>query len=42
MLDSWTIENGLLTPTLKIKRHVIEKQYANEIKELYRGHVLID
>ena len=26
--DSWTIQNGLLTPSMKIKRHAIEKRYA--------------
>ena len=40
--EPWTIENGLLTPTLKIKRNVIEKYFAQEISKLYRGHVLIE
>ncbi|MDH3948312.1 MAG: AMP-binding protein, partial [Gammaproteobacteria bacterium] len=40
--DPWGVENGLLTPTLKIKRSKLEKHFAREIKELYRGHVLVE
>ena len=40
LLDEWNIENGLLTPTLKIKRQAIEELYSNEIKALYKGHEL--
>ncbi len=38
LLDKWTIDNGLLTPTFKLKRHEIETRYAGQIRELYKGH----
>jgi long-chain acyl-CoA synthetase len=38
LLDDWSIANGLLTPTLKLKRAEIETRYAENIKELYKGH----
>ena len=33
--EPWTIENGLLTPTLKLKRARIRERYEREIEELY-------
>ncbi len=34
-LEPWTIEAGLLTPTLKVKRDVVQKMFAREIDALY-------
>ena len=31
----WSIEAGLLTPTMKIKRNVIEETYANKVEGWY-------
>ena len=33
--EPWSVENGLLTPTLKIKRTEIAQQFAAQIKQLY-------
>ena len=33
--EPWSIDNGLLTPTLKIKRNVIRQRYSDEIEALY-------
>lgn len=33
--DDFTIPGGEMTPTLKLKRSVVTKKYAKEIKELY-------
>ncbi|WP_069471031.1 AMP-dependent synthetase/ligase [Candidatus Marithrix sp. Canyon 246] len=36
-LEAWSVENGLLTPTLKMKRAVIMKRYETAIEKMYRG-----
>ena len=36
--EPWTIENGLITPTLKLKRGPLSKHFAAEIKKLYAVH----
>ncbi|HEU0282921.1 MAG TPA: long-chain fatty acid--CoA ligase [Gallionella sp.] len=33
--EPWTMENGLLTPTLKLKRDKVAKQFEAQIKQLY-------
>jgi long-chain acyl-CoA synthetase len=33
--EPWTVENGLLTPTLKLKRNAIEERYAPFVTEWY-------
>lgn len=37
--EPWTVENGLLTPSLKLRREVIEERYAKTIDEMYRSGV---
>jgi long-chain acyl-CoA synthetase len=34
-LEPWTVSAGLMTPTLKLKRQAIERDFAKEIAELY-------
>ena len=34
-LEPWTIEDGLITPTLKIKRPKVLERFADEIENLY-------
>ena len=38
--EKWTIDNGLITPTLKLKRNAIVQLYQDAIDEMYKGHVL--
>jgi len=36
----FTMETGELTPTLKLKRRVVQQRYAEELDELYAGETL--
>ncbi len=37
-LDPWAIENGLLTPTMKLKRAEVMAKFKAEIDQMYSGH----
>ena len=37
-LDQWSMENGLLTPTLKLKRPKVMEKFSAEIDQMYAGH----
>ncbi len=36
--EPWTVENGFMTPTLKLRRNHILEQHNEEVSSLYEGH----
>ena len=36
--EPWTVDNGLLTPTLKLKRNKVFEKHQADIERLYAGH----
>ncbi|NND01053.1 MAG: long-chain fatty acid--CoA ligase [Gammaproteobacteria bacterium] len=41
-LQEWTVESGLLTPTLKIKRASVLDHFQTQVEKLYLGHGVHD
>jgi long-chain acyl-CoA synthetase len=37
-LEPWTVENGFLTPTMKLKRARVMEKFSAEIDRMYTGH----
>ena len=37
-LEPWTVENGMLTPTKKLKRAKVMEKFKAEIDTMYAGH----
>ena len=37
--EAWSVENGLLTPTLKLKRSQVLERYGKEYEALYQGYM---
>jgi long-chain acyl-CoA synthetase len=38
LAEPWSVENGMLTPTLKLKRAKVLEQHGDEYSKLYAGH----
>jgi len=37
-LEPWTVDNGLITPTLKLRRARILERYQDVVEKMYEGH----
>jgi long-chain acyl-CoA synthetase len=37
-LTAWTVDNSMITPTMKLKRRRILEEFADRIEQMYAGH----
>jgi long-chain acyl-CoA synthetase len=37
-LEPWTVENGMLTPTMKLRRSKVMDKFQVELDQMYTGH----
>jgi len=38
--EPWTVDNGMLTPTMKVRREKVQKRFGEEIERAYSGGAL--
>jgi long-chain acyl-CoA synthetase len=38
--EPWTVENRLMTPTLKLRRKLLLERYSDLVESLYKGHTI--
>lgn len=39
--DEWSVETGILTPTLKIKRNIVEEKYGSQIESWFKQETVL-
>lgn len=39
--ENWSLENGLITPSMKVKRNAVEKRYQNRYIEWFKSNTVV-
>ncbi len=40
--DEWTVENGILTPTFKVRRHLVQARYSGALASTFGGSLPLE